>query len=299
MNNNITYILPIYNEEAKCLKVYDYYSQFFKVLIIDNKSQDCSVQLLKTRGNIDIHTFKNNGTIQTPDFFRFTLPLISTPYFILGSCSELIPSSCILDLIAFATEGIVSMVSFHVVTINNGFQYNMHGGMLRRKSKTIQRFFKKTDFCIGAVKIHSPFQTKSQCSVITLENCNKFNIIHFRESNFKTLLLKNLNYGFVEADSYFQDNKNYTLISLAKAILREILKIIQNNPSNINYFYFRDILARCIMHIVVYIQLKDRQIYNSPLGAKALFQSQRIWQSTISSANEQLLDISLTTELEK
>ena len=246
-----TMILPVYNEEARVRRVIEYYRPFARLMVIDNFSTDKTRQIVQELG-IELFQFKNPGTVQTPEFFRFVATLLETDYYVLLSCSEFISEQLLnlFDQIAYQrTYDVVSCVRDSYTC---GELIPLWGGRFKGTDARIERFFNKHALNLDKVVIHRHFVPMSNDRLLNLPRDERYIVKHLRDSDAKSLLIKSIDYSFVEAHQRFRTNSSITFWKLMILFVKEMLRFFQLPFSKWNMIALREIWARIVMHSIIY-----------------------------------------------
>ena len=272
-------VLPVYNESRRCERVFDYYNAFCRVIVIDNCSSDNTLALLRRAGASRIYTLNNNGTIQSADWFRKVIEWVSTPYFLVASCSEICPPPLMRKFDEISSSGDNSIVGACVETYNCGYSYNIDGGLVTRKKHIGQRLFHKEHLDIDSIRIHMPYYPRASSTkpILIIPPSPGLQIVHLRDCDVRTLTLKHLDYALVEASECNALSGRQILALTFIKVFREFAKLLQNNPKHWRYPLIRDISSRILLHLFVAFRTFEIKTGNT-LEASQLANS-RIWSA--------------------
>lgn len=244
-------ILPVYNEEARVRRVIEYYKPIAHLIVIDNFSTDKTRQIVEKLG-IEVVSYKNPGTIQTPEFCRFVATLFETDYYALLSCSEFIPEQLLELFNNIAQQRTYDVVSCVRDSYTCGDFIPLWGGRFKGTDATIERFYNKHALNLDKVVIHGHFIPMSNDRLLKLPRDKRYIVIHLRDSDAKSLVKKSLDYAIVEAQHRIWKNTPITIMRLILLYLKEILRFLQLPLSKWNMIALREIWARMIMHSIIF-----------------------------------------------
>lgn len=255
---NVTLVITVFNEESRIERVIDYYNRFGKVLVIDNYSTDNTLSIIKNK-NVEVLKKKNDGTIQTPEFFFYIKNVIKTDYFVLLSSSEFIPPLLMHFFFEIAKERKFGLVSCVVDSFTCGELIPLWGGRFKLIDRKIERFFSINDLDIKKIHIHSPFETINPNKKLIINRKNGLTISHLRDSDVVSLIKKHTGYASVEANQIISKGKKFSLLRLSYLSLKELLRFIQIQPKYWGLISIREIAARLIMHLSIYLMCREIQ----------------------------------------
>jgi len=92
MFSNYQFILPVYNESTRIIKVLRHYYAYCRfITVIDNYSTDNTVNLISTNfPRVRIVSISNDGTTETPQWWLDAASYFFREFVLFGSCSEFI-----------------------------------------------------------------------------------------------------------------------------------------------------------------------------------------------------------------
>lgn len=287
--NSFQIVLPTYNEEARIKRVLSYLIKWAPVLVIDNFSDDKTVQLINQFRTdfVEVLQISNHGCAQTPEWYAEVISHLSTNYFVEAHCSELIPP----DLFEFynmtACTNTIHLISNPIITYTCGFEMPLWGGDLISRPRQVYRFFHKDALDIDRIKIHRPFFVKDGYKKIALTPSKRnYNIFHLRDSDWASLTKKHLGYAITEAKQRNLDHSRMTKIRLVVLILGEIAKLFKVLlTKRVSFFILlREVVSRVFMHVSIYM-VGVELMYSKGLNY-SFEQSSRLWNDILSSTSE-------------
>jgi glycosyltransferase involved in cell wall biosynthesis len=254
--NSFEIVLPVFNEHRRLERSISYLKIWAPLLIVDNFSTDNTFELIKNHldSSIRFIQYANKGCGQTPEWFSNILRYVDRDYFVLASCSELIPPELFLYFDTVATSASIHMITSPIASYTCGFYTPLWGGALFSRTRYVQRFFSKEGLDIASIRIHAPFMAKPGYQSLTV-NDSELTILHLRDGDWRTLTEKHLGYAIIEAGQRHLDHSRLTLQLLAKLLAIELFRLIRallarNAPV---FIVSREVASRVFMHISIYI----------------------------------------------
>jgi hypothetical protein len=201
---------------------------------------------------IDVIEYRNDGTIQTPEWFKYITSICPTDYLLLLSCSEFIPVELLRLFNKIAETKEYDMVSCVVDAYTCGELIPLWGGRIKELERKIERFFNIKALDCSKIIIHRPFEVFDCNRVLSLPRSEGFVIRHLRDSDSLTLMQKHLDYAKIEA---YQIQKNGEMFSFWKLMIlfaKETARFLQLPVSQWNRLAAREVWARVVMHTIIY-----------------------------------------------
>ena len=185
MKDDILFNLPTFNEEARVGAIVSYYQKFGTVLVIDNHSQDQTVNIAKANGATVIPK-KNHGTVQTPEWNRWLKLQVGEVPIIGLSCSEFLSEGTIKAIHSELLNHRVGVVELMVRSFTDGVELPLWGN----KKRFVERGLHLGKIDISGIRIHAPFRVKDSGSFIKVTLPEEFYVEHLRVTKFSNELTK-------------------------------------------------------------------------------------------------------------
>jgi glycosyltransferase involved in cell wall biosynthesis len=255
---SFTMVLQVCNEEARIRRVLDYYSRFGRIIVIDNNSTDNSASIAGEFG-CRVISISNEGSAQTPEWFRHVFAQVDTTYVLLLSCSEFIPPKAMVEYNRVAQEKCYKMVTNVVISHTCGEDIQIWGGRFTNIVRRTERFFNRDELDYDAIFIHAPFRTRRGDDVLHLLSDKKYNIVHLRDSDIRGLTSKHLAYAMVEAEQIVTHNGRISVWRLLNLVVSDLIRFIRLPFKKKNLISTREIWARVMMHITIYFLVREQK----------------------------------------
>lgn len=249
--DSFTMVLPVCNEERRIRRVIEYYKGIAPLLVIDNYSND-KTEAIVGEYDLPLIKIKNNGATQTPEWVREVFGLVNTDYVLWLSASEFIPMGAFARFDEVARHKQYGMVENVVVSYTCGELIPLWGGRFGLFDRRIQRFVSKKELDIDAVYMHAPFKLKDPARCLKLPSADCFNIIHLRDSDTRSLMLKHLNYAAVEAEQIVATKKSFGIFRLLTLVSKEFIRLFLVPFRKWHGVTIREIWARIFMHMTIF-----------------------------------------------
>ncbi len=246
-----TMILPVFNEEARVKRVVEYYKPFARMILVDNYSTDNTISIVKDMG-IEIIQYKNPGTTQTPECLKYYSSLVNTDYILYLSCSEFLPPPLLGLFEEIASKKEYDVISCVRDSYTCGELIPLWGGRFKWMEARVERFINKHGIDTDSTRIHGHQTPINKDRILHLPRDRRYNIIHLRDADAKSLINKSVDYSFVEAQHRVQKGNPITGCRLVLLYLREILRFLHLPISKWNRIALREVWARMIMHSITY-----------------------------------------------
>lgn len=251
MHKSYTMVLPVYNEESRVKRIVEYYKPFAKLIVVDNYSTDRTVDILNDL-DVQVVRYKNPGTVQTPECFKFFCSLVETDYVLLLSSSEFIPAPLLELFEEIAANQSYDLVSSVRDSYTCGELIPLWGGRSRHLEARVERFFKKDAVDLDQVVIHGNFVPFNKNRVLNLPRDERYLMAHLRDVDTVSLLKKSIEYANVEASHRAANGNPVTLSKLVLLLMKEVVRFFHLPVSVWGRLALREVWARTIMHSVTY-----------------------------------------------
>lgn len=249
--NEIYFLLPTFNEEKRIAHIARYYSQYGKVIVIDNESEDKTADIAHSLG-LTVIKKRNYGSTQTSDWFKWLKKEFGDVRFISLSCSEYIDSVTINEIKKKLSNPKVGLVELEMISFTDTKELPLWG----KKKRYVQRGM-NLKAVSNNVRIHADFEISDKENYEKVRLPSKFKVEHLRISNFIRETDKVLGYAFQEAKIHEQSSKTRPHVRLIKSILRDLYNLfIFKNLSHFR-ISFLQMIIRLIMHIAIYRELTE------------------------------------------
>lgn len=269
--SNFTVVLPVYNENERIDSSLSFYTTICKkILLVDNYSSDDTLTAASQYTNlIKIVQIKNNGTIETPEWFQQIKSYIDTDYIFLASCSERVSSKLLFLMDYLALTGSVNFVVSERKSLTGGYPsdnlYCKPQSLFSLKVylPTVIRFLNISKLNLSKVYPHDSFKSQDQMSSVFITSpCDCYKIIHYRPYPSLQSLAK--------MQAYATQYAKYKLkFSPPKAILDSTLRIILDTMRIIRsiallscgQIIFVEFLLRVYLHLyTVYVSFRFKLV---------------------------------------
>jgi glycosyltransferase involved in cell wall biosynthesis len=284
LHKSYTMILTVYNEEARVKRVVEYYRPFARMIVIDNFSTDGTASIVRNLGVKLVH-FKNPGTAQTPECINFFFSLVDTDYILFLSCSEFMPVSLLELLEEIAPKKKYDVVSCVRDSYTCGELIPLWGGRFQWIEARVGRFINKNGIDVNKIVIHSQNKPLNEDRILYLPRDKRYNIIHLRDADAKSLIIKSADYAFVEAHHRTQKGVPITGFKLILLYLKEIVRFLHLPISKWNRIALREIWARMIMHSITY--WVGWELRSGKTIEYSHRQNEELWQRLVAKQNDQ------------
>jgi len=241
--SSFTMVLPVYDEEARVARTIEYYRPFARLLAVDNFSSDRTAEIVRGLG-VELVQHRNAGTIQTPEWMRHVAGLIETDYFALLSCSELIPVPLLERYDEVARDGSADVVS----TLRRSYTCGELLPYLFEEYRA-ERFFNRKALDYDRVVIHGRFWPLRADRLLELPRDERTLLLHLRDSDAMSLVLKHAEYAGVEARHRRAQGERPRL---ARPLAAELLRLFRTLFAGANRIALREVWARMVMHTITW-----------------------------------------------
>ncbi|WP_146180881.1 glycosyltransferase [Limnohabitans sp. 2KL-17] len=281
MQKHFTLLLPVYNEENRIERLIDYYSDYGHIIVIDNFSNDSTLTRAKERG-CTVVQIANNGSLQSAEWVRQALIISPTQYVLVLSSSEFIPPATLKVCSEVARTKSHNMVSTSVVSYTCGSNIQLWDALIKPVGRRIERFYNRDELDFDSIFIHAPFKTKRGGDILYLPNDPQHTIVHLRDSDLKSLTHKHLNYAAVEANQIINGGLRFTLRSVFKRCLSDLIRYQRLDSSAKGLVASRELWARVMLHFSIYFLVREGQDgYGIDYSRK---RSTQLWESLVDTA---------------
>jgi glycosyltransferase involved in cell wall biosynthesis len=275
---SFTMILPVFNEEARIGRVLEYYRKFARIVVVDNASKDRTVELVRDAG-IEIVTYVNPGTSQTPECLKYYLTLVRTDYVLFLSCSEYIPPRLMTIFDEVAAKKSHDVVSCVRDSYTSGELIQLWGGRFRWLEARVERFVNRNGINPDKLEIHGSFELRDSARVLRLPRAEGQVIAHLRDVDARSLIMKSMDYAFVEASHRAERGKPITLCTLILLFAKEKLRFLHLPVSQWNRIALREVWARMVMHTITY--WAGWELRSGKSVAYSRERSEQLWRSFV------------------
>ncbi len=281
--NHYTFILPVWNESARISRTINYYRTYGRIIVVDNFSTDDTVECAKMLG-CEVVQVSNDGSIQTKEWTSKVFALSPTSYVALLSCSEYIPVVTLEKFEEVARTKSHNLVTNGLISYTCGANIQLWNQLFMQTERRTERFFNKNNLDYENIFIHSPYRTESGTDILILPYDNGYNIIHFRDSDVKSLTLKCFGYASVEAKQMVACGKRLSAFGLFKRIFGDLIRYIKLPRAAKGFIALRELWARVMMNITIYFLVREEV---DSLGIEySRNKSNELWTSLVTSKNK-------------
>lgn len=263
-------ILPVYNEESRIRDTINYYTAAFsRILVIDNYSTDDTLLIASRYPNVDICQKQNNGTIETQEWHDWLICAHPSAYYLHLSCSERLSPKFLSKLTGFCAESI-DLVYTNRISLTGIYDTSyVYSNLLRAvlglpAIHEVCRFSSINAIKAAPITIHANFgPARSHVNSASFLD-KELAIIHYRDPDLISTFNKHLAYA--KHNSTFISHPNYYLI---KWTIREIaFVIIAFLYCKLSWGILRELFARIVMHIQIYLLAQEAKICNDPIALR-------------------------------
>jgi len=260
--SNFQFILPVYNESSRIVKVLRHYYSYCRfITIIDNFSTDNTVELvLSSFPDVRIVSISNQGTTETPQWWLDAAPYFSLEFVLFGSCSEFISQDllCIYNTIAELSNVDICFTTRR--TITGGYctdpLYCKASSLLspRLILPQVARLIRWRSIKSHLIKPHDTLRSQAHCRTLSIAaSSRELCILHNRPMPVLQLVNPKLkNYA---RQQVLYSNAKFPAYSIVDSSLRILLDSLRFLRATILFQYNEAIgiefFNRIVMHFMV------------------------------------------------
>ena len=208
--NSITFVVFTYNEEKRIQRVIQNFLGFGKILIVDNYSDDSTVEIAKSFG-CDILLNKNSGWVEDSETAAKVKAAVQTPWIYWAFADEMLDEQGILAILDAVESGKYSIVN--IVRKNYYYGSFCHEAFAHR----MNRIFKKEAIDFTGNTIHHFGTLTVGKKAICYLDAKRYYVRHFISNDAKSYLRPMDRYTDMEAAG---TNRNYGRLGLCFKVFK-------------------------------------------------------------------------------
>lgn len=212
LSNNLTFVLFMFNEEARVERAVKNLVPFGRVLVVDNYSTDRTVELAKSLG-ADVLMHKNTGWVEDEYTTGKVMAAVQTPWIYWGYADEMMDGRTLRKIVQEIDSGLYKIIS---IPRKNYFFARDCG---RAYAGRLNRIFEKGAIDFKDNTIHyfgKPTVTKEQILGLDIKH---YFVHHFISNTTKSYLQTNDRYTDLHASSYPAESMLVTFAKIGKTFL--------------------------------------------------------------------------------
>lgn len=211
-SNQITFVLFMFNEEARIERAVRNFLPFGRVLVVDNYSTDRTVEIARSLG-ADVLMHKNPGWVEDEGTTSVVKAAVQTPWLYWGFSDEIVDRETMAAMLAAIDSGKYSIVNIARKNYYYGeFCYDAY-------RNTQNRAFKKDAIDFRGNTIHQFGKPTVSDSEIAFLDPDKYFVHHFISNTVKTYLGSLDRYTDIEAQHSEPPKPMKMLLRMLKGFL--------------------------------------------------------------------------------
>ncbi len=211
LSANVTVCIFCSNEEARLERAVNNFRGRFKILVVDNFSQDRTREVAQNLG-LDVISIKNPNFIETPVVMDPLWEQISTDYMLIASCSEYIPLKLLSKYAEIANGNLYDVVRVFRESITAGLAIPISGNQTIKAPGEL-RFYKRGSVDYNGNQVHGrgvPICAMER--ILNLANDINFKFYQFRDYDCSKTERNHANYNDALALQWYRSGVKFSWI---------------------------------------------------------------------------------------